>query len=91
MGVEGCIGSQSSLRLCSCMWTNRLYQELGFSIGVERDVELGTRSMTAKEVFSWHFGYVYILCSAQFRNLHNLEIALHILGILKLRTNLEIA
>ena len=34
--------------------------------------------------------YTYI-CSAQFRNLCNLEIALHILGIRKLRTNLEIA
>ena len=31
------------------------------------------------------------MCSAQFRNLRNLEIALRILGILKLRANLEIA
>ena len=30
-------------------------------------------------------------CSAQFRNLRNLEIALRILGIPKLRANLEIA
>ena len=32
-----------------------------------------------------------VICSAQFRNLCNLEIALHILGIRKLRANLEIA
>ena len=31
------------------------------------------------------------VCSAQSRNLHNLKISLHILGIPKLRTNLEIA
>ena len=37
-----------------------------------------------KQTWAW-------ICSAQFRNLHNLEIALRILGILKLRANLEIA
>jgi len=35
--------------------------------------------------------YVEHICSAQFRNLRNLEIALRILRIRKLRTNLEIA
>ena len=33
----------------------------------------------------------YNICSAQFRNLRNLEIAQRILGIPKLRANLEIA
>ena len=36
--------------------------------------------------------YMYAcICSAQSRNLRNLEMALHILRILKLRANLEIA
>ena len=38
----------------------------------------------------WIIKFQYI-CSAQFRNMRNLEIAQRILGILKLRTNLEIA
>ena len=47
-------------------------------------------------VFVWVCGYECricdaSICSAQSENLRNLEIALHILRILRLRSNLEIA